>query len=224
MDYTIGLIDEEDSHLGNIRRILLLNLPAGNTIDFKVYPLEGQSDILPKRVTDEVLYDIVQGNICSLIIDYKIMIHSALVEGTDIYKAIIDVVPKFPVVILTDVPSNCYEKSFVDADKVYWKKEFFKIEEGYSKEKAENIFRNMEHYVKQRAELLAKLEDHQERMTTEGFSLELYKEILNTEKSLDEFSPQGQTQIDKAISIDDFKEIVELLEKADDLLGDKHEK
>lgn len=224
MEFVIGLIDEEDSHLSAIRRTIKTNIPTDEyKVDFKVYPLEGRTDTLSKTVTDMVLRDIVSDNISSLIIDYKIMIQSALVEGTDIYKAIQEIVPKFPVVILTDVPGCCYEKTFVDADKVYWKEEFFKLEGDYSKEKTANIFRNMERYIKQKAEFSASLADNLEKLTSEGFSPELYKAILNAEKNLDELLPQGQTRIDKAFKADELRETVELLEKADKLLGDKHE-
>lgn len=223
MNYCIGLIDEEEGHLSTIRRIIKYNNSDGEDVSFKVYPLEGGADTLSKRITDEVLYDIVSGEISSLIIDYKIMIQSARIEGTDIYKAINEVVPKFPIVILTDVPDNCYDKDFVDADKVYWKKEFFKIEGEYSKEKTANIFINMNRYVYQKAKLTVKLAEDMEKLKTEGFSPELYKSILDVEKDLDELSPQGQTMIDKAFKSDELRETVQLLEKADKLLGAEHE-
>ena len=46
--------------------------------------------------------------------------------------------------MLSNVPNECYEKEFIDADKVYSKKEFFKLEQDYSIEKVRNIFRNID--------------------------------------------------------------------------------
>lgn len=223
MDYVIGLIDEEKEQLSTIRRTFLVNPWPNNRLSFKMYDLSGSYDTLSDSIVDEVIQDIVNNRIQTLIVDYKIMIQSALLEGTDIYKSILDVVPKFPVVMLTDVPDNCYEKKFVDADKIYLKSAFFKIEESYSKEKVQNIYRNMERYVSLKAESSAKVMDALSKLEVNGFSPEIYKELLDEEKALDDLSPQGQTSIDKAFCFEDIKEAVELIERAEKLIGGDNE-
>jgi len=216
MEYIIGLIDEEDAQLSTIRRTIKTHLDGKEyRIAFKEYPLSGGADTLATNVTKEVIDDIFSDAINSLIIDYKIMIKTALVEGTDIYKKILERVPRFPVTILTDVPDNCYKKDFVDADKVYWKHDFFKIEGDYSKEKTRNMFFNMDRYIKQRAEMSLRLRELLDRLGTDGFSPDLYQEIISIEKNLDELYPLGQTQIDKAIKMNELKEAVALLLEAE---------
>ena len=52
--------------------------------------------------------------------------------------------------MLTEVVSESTEPEFIDADKVYKKKEFYKLESEYSKEKVFNIFDSMRKYSAQR--------------------------------------------------------------------------
>ena len=220
MEYIIGLIDEESIELGNIRRTIKTHMDnIGFTISFKEYLLSGGADTLTSNVTEAVIEDIVSNSINSLIIDYKLMIESAKVEGTDIFRMVLDRVPRFPVVILTDVPDDCYEKEFVDADKVYWKRHFFKIEGDYSKDKTRNLFLNMERYIRQRSELTLKLQELLRKFETVGFSQDLYQEIISIENDLDNLFPQGQTRIEKALKTDDLKQAVALLQEAEKMIS-----
>ena len=226
MDYTIGLIDEEEGQLRTIRSTIKTYISHHDkdiSVKFKVYSLEGSAEALSESVTQDVINDIIAGEISSLIIDYKIMIQSAMVEGTDIYKKIAEHAPKFPVIILTDFPDHCYEKDFVDADKVYWKYNFFKIEEEYSKEKTKNIIVNMERYNRQRAELFTDLTENLSKLRNDEFSQEVYQKLILVEQRLDDFYPQGQSQIEKALEIEDLKKAVDLLKEVDALVGDSDE-
>jgi len=220
MEYVIGLVDEEPDQLSAIRRTIKTHIHNQDIdVSFKVYPLEGGADTLSENVANDVLHDIVSGAINSLVIDYKIMIQSAMVEGTDIYKRILEKVPKFPVIILTNVPDDCYKKSFVDADKVYSKRAFFKLEGDYSKDKTKSILINMQQYHKRRTELATKQTEQLEKIRDDGFSLEVYQELLHVEKKLGELYPQDQTQVDIALDLNDLKEAVDLLDRADKLRG-----
>ena len=60
----------------------------------------------------------------SLIVDYKIIVKTYKIKGTEIFKKIKEEVPKFPVIILTEVVEESTEPDFVDADKVYKEKRF----------------------------------------------------------------------------------------------------
>lgn len=86
------------------------------------------------------------------------------------------------------------QKEFVDADKVYSKGQFFKLEENYSKEKTLNIFRNMDNYMAQRAKLSTKLANHLSLLETQGYSVQTLKDIIETEKLLDDFSLNSNQQ------------------------------
>ncbi|MRX82910.1 hypothetical protein [Eggerthella guodeyinii] len=220
MGYTIGLVDEEATQLRNIRFTIKTNATElEQLLEFKEYELEGSKNTLTALVTEKIVEDITSGAIDSLIIDYKIMINTAIVEGTDIYHDVHQLVPKFPLVMLTDVPANCYEKDFVDADKIYLKKEFYKIEGDYSKEKVKNILKNMERYSKSRAALSSKLEQQLNVLTQGDESLETYLEIASTERQLDEYCPLGQTQLEKNLDIAALREAVDLLSEAEEMLG-----
>ena len=225
MKYTIGLIDEEPNQLITIGRTIKIHMEGTpHEIDFISYELEGRSETLVKDICQEVLNDILIGAISSLLVDYKIILKTAaMVEGTDIYKMIIERVPKFPVVILTQVPEECYMKDFVDADKIYRKKDFFKVDDQYSIEKTKNIFSNMDKYIRQRAEMDASLEDKLEKYISEGFSPELFQEILEYEQKLDAFYPSGQPQTSKALRLDELKKAVALLDQANRLIGGGNE-
>lgn len=222
MKYTIGIIDEEKDQIANIRRTIKFNKPKELCTDdlvFIEYSLDGDGARLPQKLRDHVLDDVLDGNIHALIIDYRIISESALVEGTDIYKLIVQAVPKFPVIILTNVPGDCYTKAFVDADKVYWKTKFFKLKEDYAREKTANIFRNMDNYKFQRAELVTRLSENLSKLHSDGYTAEDLQHVLNIESELGDFFPQQQTQIEKALSVSDLHDAVALLEEARNLLG-----
>ena len=68
-----------------------------------------------------------------------------LLNGSDIFEQIRKVAPDFPTIIMTNVVEDSMKNNYVDADKVYAKSEFFKIQ-GYAKEKTENILRNIKRY------------------------------------------------------------------------------
>ncbi len=219
--FTIGLIDEEDLQLRTIRATIKENTPTGKeSPNFKVYELLGTAATLTKSIVDQIINDIIMGAIASLIIDYKIMIDTAMVEGTDIYKIIIETVPQFPLIILTDVPDACYKKAFIDADKIYRKSEFFKVKTDYSREKVINIFRNAERYLEQRESLTLIIDTLKEKLLSEGVTPEIFEELLSTESELSSFSPQGLSELEKAFKAEQLQEVVKILEQANKLIED----
>lgn len=216
--YIIGLIDDEESELRSIRRTIKSNAPPGVSYGFKSYVLQDNAKDLVAHVFQEVLEDIRNGKVSLLVIDYKIMVQMHKVEGTEIFKCLQDEVPKFPMVFLTNVVEDCIDHSFVDPDKVYRKSEFFQIEEAYSKEKTENIFRNMERYCQMRTELELRLGKLKEDLVKNGTQAPVLKKILATETQLDELTPLQQSRLEKAFDPSKIKEVVQLLKEADELL------
>lgn len=212
----IGLIDDYKKDISYIRRTIKTiaqQLGIREKYGFKNYQLVDDEKKLINQVIEEVIADIKEYNITCLIIDYKIMIETVKMEGTDILKAIQGCVPKFPLVILTGVVDESKEKDFVDADKVYTKKEFFKLEE-YSKEKVGNIFDSMRKYVKQRDILSGKMREYQEKIDTDALNVEMLREIDQVERRLGEFTPVESLQNDLILDEDRLKTIVELIDKA----------
>lgn len=226
MKYIIGIIDEEQDQVANIRRTIKYNKPknvSAEDLEIIEYPLEGDSQQLPQSLSKKVIDDIISERIHLLIIDYRIISDSALIEGSDIYRIIHNTVPKFPVIILTNVPNDCYPKEFIDADKVYYKAKFFKLQEGYAQEKTANMFRNIDHYIKQRAKLSVELVENVQKLQEEAYSVENLQSVLNIENALSDFYPQQQTELEKSLDVSDLRTAVSLLEEAKGMLGDSDE-
>lgn len=216
--YIIGLIDDEESQLKKIRRTIKTNAKTSEQYDFKSYLISDNASDVISEVFEQVISDIINSKLSSLIVDYKIMVKTSKIKGTDIFKRIKEEVPKFPIIILTEVVEESTEPEFIDADKVYKKKDFFKIESEYSKEKVFNIFDSMRKYNVQRDKLQLTIEDLKQKLTDGSRGREVIGDILALESQLDDFVPTGQTQIDKIFDKNKAKEIVALIEKANDLL------
>lgn len=75
----------------------------------------------------------------------------------------------------------------------------------------------------QRAKLSTKLANHLSLLETQGYSVQTLKDIIETEKLLDDFFPQQQSTVEKELNVSDLKNAVELLREANDLLGGQNE-
>jgi hypothetical protein len=215
--FLIGLIDDEDSEIKKIRRTIKTNAPANVDFDFKSYNIPDNGKNAVEIISNEIIKDIEEQRVMSLIIDYKIMVQALKVQGTDILKNINDFVPKFPIIILTERVEDSIQPEFVDADKVYKKKDFFKLEEEYSKEKVTHIFDSMSKYVNQKDQLLVNLNQMKKKLSTGDRTV--IGDVLNIEEELDKYIPIEETQMDRVYNPEKMKTIVELIEKADKLMG-----
>ena len=81
----------------------------------------------------------------------------------------------------------------------------------------------MDNYTAQRAKLSTKLANHLSLLETQGYSVQTLKDIIETEKLLDNFFPQHQSTVEKELNVSDLKNAVELLREANDLLGGQNE-
>ena len=210
--YIIGLIDDEESQLSKIRRTIKTNAKKEEQYDFKSYLISDKASDVVSDVFEEVIDDIKNMKLSSLIVDYKIIVKTYKIKGTEIFKKIKEEVPKFPVIILTEVVEESTEPDFVDADKVYKKKDFYKIEGEYSKEKVFNIFDSMRKYVGQRDKLQLTIDDLKQQLAKGSLRHEeVVGNILALESQLDDFVPTEQSQIDKVFDEQKAKEIVALI-------------
>ena len=217
--YIIGLIDDEESQLSKIRRTIKTNAKKEEQYDFKSYLISDKASDVVSDVFEEVIDDIKNMKLSSLIVDYKIIVKTYKIKETEIFKKIKEEVPKFPVIILTEVVEESTEPDFVDADKVYKKKDFYKIEGEYSKEKVFNIFDSMRKYVGQRDKLQLTIDDLKQQLAKGSLRHEeVVGNILALESQLDDFVPTEQSQIDKVFDEQKAKEIVALIEKANALI------
>lgn len=215
--YTIGLIDDEDEQLKAIRRTIKTNADKNEFFDFKTYELANDSKNLIDDIFKTVMTDIENETISSLIIDFKIMVKATKVKGSDIFIKIKDVVPYFPIIILTEVVEESKESDFIDSDKVYRKKDFFKLETDYSKEKVKNIFDSIKKYTSQRDKLSVSLKE-KKRIMIENMTSETIQPVLDVENKLKNYIPVRNTEIDAVFDKSKIKEIVDLIDKANELL------
>ena len=215
--YIIGLIDDEESQLKKIRRTIKTNAKVNEQYDFKSYSISDNTLDVVSEIFEQVMSDIRDSKITSLIVGYKIITKTSKIKGTDIFKRIKEKVPKFPVIILAEVVEDSIEPEFIDADKVYKKKDFYRIESDYSKEKVFNIFDNMRKYNEQRDKLQLAIADLKRKLVDGSRGRDVIEDILSLESQLSDYVPIAQSQIDKIFDESRVKKIVALIEKANAL-------
>lgn len=224
--YVIGIIDDDMYEIIDIERSIIFNLPEGineEDVDFLVYSFdEGNNDLVDSLV-QQVIADAANEKVNALLIDYKLVVNQQNIYGSKVFQGINKTIPKFPIIMLTNLADGCYTKDYIDADKVYDKRYFFKIEEHYSKEKINHLFLNIKKYNKLRSELYVNLNLEIENLAQNGYDSRTLQNITDIEVQLDDYVPIGKTSVEKALNISELKEIVSLIERANGLLGDKDE-
>ena len=206
--YIIGIIDDEQNAISKIRGIVKENKPEDIDVEFKTYFLENEKGISIKKLSKEILEDIKNNKINTLIIDQKIIINAGEVEGIKIFKSIKEEVDKFPVIMLTNVADECMKDDFIDPDKVYKKSDFFAIDEKESKELVKKIFINAKKYNDNRKKIETKIRALQNEISENG----------NNAEKLSELKPTDYTQIEKIVNPQKIKDILDLLKEVNNLL------
>lgn len=225
-DYVIGIIDDDEHETVDIERSIIVNLPEDireESVDFFVYSLDDRNCDLVDSLVQQVIDDVANRKVNALFIDYKLVVNQQNIYGSEIFQGINKTIPKFPVIMLTNLADGCYTKDYIDADKVYDKRYFFKIEEHYSKEKINHLFLNIKKYNKLRSELTVNLSLEIENLAQNGYNSTGLQNITDIETQLDDYLPIGKTTVEKALNVSKLKEIVSLIEKAKGLLGGTNE-
>lgn len=225
-DYVIGIIDDDKYEIVDIERSIIVNLPEDiceESVDFLEYSLDDGNCDLVDLLVQQVIDDAANEKINALLIDYKLVVNQQNIYGSEIFGEINKTIPKFPVIMLTNVADGCYKKDYIDADKVYDKRGFFKIEEPYSKEKINHLFLNIKKYNHLRSKLTVNLKSEIESLTQNGYNISSLQNIAEIEKQLDDYFPIGKTTVEKALNISELREIVSLIERAKGLLGGNNE-
>ena len=78
----------------------------------------------------------------------------------------------------------------------------------------------MDKYTNIRAKLTTKLAEQLSQLETSGYSADSLRTIVETEKALDGFTLQNQNTVEKALNLDELREAVNIIKKAQDLIGD----
>lgn len=218
----IGIIDDDENEINSIQRTIITIIKRNNLdvddIEFKIYDLNSETGKLTDNLIKQVIEDISKFKISLLIIDHKIMVNSnELLNGSDIFEQIRKVAPDFPTIIMTNVVEDSMKNNYVDADKVYAKSEFFKIQ-GYAKEKTENILRNIKRYENLRNSTQQELEKLKSELVKDTENQEIVNKIVEKEKELDKYLPIQQSYLEEAINLEELKEILKLIEDAKKML------
>lgn len=218
----IGIIDDDGNEINSIQRAIITiikrnNLDADN-VEFKIYELNSDAGKLTENLINQVTEDISKFEISLLIIDHKIVANSnELLNGSDIFEQIRKIASDFPTIIMTNVVEDSMKNNYVDADKVYAKSEFFKIQE-YAKEKTENILRNIKRYENLRNSTQQELEELKSELVKDTENQEIVNKIVEKEKELDKYLPIQQSYLEEIINLEELKEILKLIEDANKML------
>lgn len=218
--YVIGIVDDEESAIRKIKVTIKENSPENVDISFKEYLLDEQNNIEIEKLTNQVLEDIQNNEIVTLIIDEKIIRNATEVEGSKLFNEIKQKVEKFPMVILTNWAEDVEMTFLIDPDKIYKKIDFFSFESEKSKQQVKNIFINAKVYKENREQLERKIQNLEEKIIKQGTTeqSEAISEISEHKEKLRQLTPTDYTQIEKYMKPDEIKKVLDILKKANDLL------
>jgi len=206
---TIGLIEDNMQQCDDIEVVIRDNWLEDDQIEFKRYDLSGNSR---EKLYKELLDDITEKRIHTLIVDYKLDTNKEIIKGWDIVDFLHSELPEFPVIVLTNAPDDSRESIYIDADKVYAKKTFLNPQLQSTKEQVENLTLNMQRYIKRREKLEKELDAKLNELFLSSEDIDLLAEIARIESQLDGYT---QTQISQLDIKADFREIQETLRLID---------
>ncbi|MBR3613934.1 MAG: hypothetical protein IKL55_02010 [Clostridia bacterium] len=213
--YIIGIIDDEPFNVKTIRGTIKIH--ATEDVGFKTYLLNELDEVSISKIYKEVLKDIENNSISTLIIDEKIISNSNEIRGSEIFAKIKQKVDKFPMIILTNFPDDCMNDNIIDPDKIYKKIDFLNIDSDTSKELVKKIFLNAQKYMEQRCIVEQKIKELEEQIENNGYKSQIVTDIIENEEMLQNLRPTDFRQIEKLMKPDEIKEILELIKEANDL-------
>jgi len=220
----IGIIDDNDYELDDIRAAIFTSWKKSSEIaeelDFRTYSLEKTLDF-KEKLEAELLSDIERREIQSLIVDYKLDSLRKVLAGKDIVEYLRDMVPAFPVVILTNAPAGSKQEAEIDPDKVYDKHEFLRIGSNESDEMSLKIYLNIKRYIKRRTELEASLSAALNELSSRpgaDIDVTLLSNISETEVDLSKYVPIDKSLAEKAFDLSELKGLIEEISKLESRL------
>lgn len=215
---TIGLIDDNDNEVDDIQATIYtifakkqdISLP----INFKQYILKATAEF-KEELEEELLQDIDNQSIQSLIVDYKLDSLRQVISGKEIVEFLHEQVPAFPVVTLTNAPESSKQEIEIDPDKVYDKRDFFKVDGAEADDMVYKIYLNLSRYKTRRTALESELDEALKKFTSsEGTEVNasLLAHISELEDTLSDYTTTvDQTAAEKVLNVNELKDIVKEL-------------
>ena len=198
--YQIGIIDDVAGQRADIQVAVLDNITEGTPVAFKEYELNSRSK---EDLFKEIQEDISADRIHALIVDFRLDTTKDVIKGWEIIEFM----------------HEGLESPHTDADKVYAKKDFLKVDSPECAVMVGKILLNMKKYVSRRANLEAELTANLMRLEQNGSDMDAMEKVMEIENDLGRYKAIYQTVVDKSMDMDDLKEAFEQLKKYEDLLG-----
>lgn len=115
--FYIGMIEDDMAEASSAMLSLNENSDQIEEQSFKIYPLMKKENF-KKELFEKITEDIKDNRIQGLIVDYKLDTMDEVLEGIEVVNFVHELVPEFPVIILTNVPDTSKKNDKVDPDKV----------------------------------------------------------------------------------------------------------
>ncbi len=216
--FYVGMIEDDKAEASAVMLSLALNAKQLGEESFKLYELE-RKEKFREELFEKLIKDVRENRIQCLIVDYKLDTLDEVLEGIEVVNFMHELVPEFPVVILTNVPESSKKNDSADPDKVYAKEIFMKPDSVETKEMVYHIIRNLERYTKKRSELEIKRDQSLDKVIAEsGYDGELYGELLDIERELSKYVPIEMTGIDEAYDMADMEDALKVLKEYKNIL------
>ncbi|MBO0409428.1 hypothetical protein JZO81_00075 [Enterococcus hulanensis] len=216
MIYKIGVVEDNKSDINRIDRVLYSN----SDVEFEIFSY-GISDLksedIEETLLEMIINDINEERIDALIIDYKIMTASLIIEGSSIFRHVVQKVPMFPVIILTEIVDKSQESEDIDATKVFRKEVFFDISHQASKDLSRNLFKNMEHYKSNKEKIKKAIEKKQNDAIKNGIDEEAVLELVELEEKMSQFEIDDRSNLDHFLNKDNLKDALKILTEIDEI-------
>lgn len=206
--WRIGIIDDKEGERADIQVSILENVEHKNDIDFKEYEIVKKAK---EKLFEEIIEDISEERIHTLIVDYKLDTSQVVIKGWEIVDFVHEHIPEFPVIIMTNVPEESKESIYIDADKVYPKIIFLDTKLPATEEMVKNILSNIQKYVKRRKELEGSLAMELDKLDKNSTDEEIIANVLELEKSLSKYTETQQTILDEALDMAELKVVLKEL-------------
>lgn len=214
--YRIGIVDDVASDREDIQVAIWDTRSDKSSVQFKEYELLNRKK---EYILEEIINDVTEGEIQALIVDFKLDTTEDVIEGWEIVEFVHDEVPEFPMVILTHAPTEGKDSPYTDADKVYAKPVFLRTSSDESRSMVDNIFLNMERYVKNRKRLEVNLEIELQKLDQNSTDEEVLRHVMELETRLKGYKKMNQTILDISFDLGELKGALDELRKCEELLG-----
>ena len=111
--YRIGIVEDSGDEIDKIERTLdffYTDFDMSYYFSDRTYTPEN----IVGNLSNDIIMDIQSDKIDGLIIDYKVMLDDIIIEGNEIYREINMVIPKFPIIILTEIVDEPEGKEYIE--------------------------------------------------------------------------------------------------------------